>query len=199
MKRRGAAFLFALVGLAGCGVGSTSSTTPPLGRSLGFAAASVRAAPPPTGDPRPERGGAVPLGEAVAEQQPTPGSLASSAQVALLRYALAYTNWQASSLPAHERQLASLAISAARLAAEQIAISQSGAASLAADHVRNSGLVLAIAPGKGSARRQWVVVTNEQTTGTGPYAGLPSLPHVTLARTTRVGSGWAVSEWSPKS
>jgi hypothetical protein len=115
------------------------------------------------------------------------------------RYALAYTNWQASRLRVHERKLSSLAVGEARLAAQQIAASQSGTASLVANHVQNKGAVLAIAAGRGPARGQWVVVTQEQTTGTGSYAGLPSSPHVTSARVTRIGRGWAVSEWKPSS
>jgi len=100
---------------------------------------------------------------------------------------------------ADERHLASLAVGAARLAAEQTAASQSAAAQLAANHVQDKGVVLAITPGLGPARGQWVIVTQEQTTGTGPYAGLPSSPHVTLARAARLGRGWVVSEWSPRS
>ena len=38
-----------------------------------------------------------------------------------------------------------------------------------AHDVANVGQVVAIAPGEGPDRGQWVVVTEEQTTGTGPY------------------------------
>lgn len=61
---------------------------------------------------------------------------------------------------------------AARLAAEQTAASRSVTAALVASHVRNHGVVLSIAPGQGIARGQWIIVTQEQTTGSGPYAGL---------------------------
>jgi len=121
-----------------------------------------------------------------------------SPRAAIRRYALAYTNWDARTLPAHERALASLAVGPARLADEQTAASQSRAKELAADHVRARGAILAIAVGTGQAHGQWVIVTAEQTTGTGPYAGLPASPHLTLARTVQLGSYWAVSEWNPQ-
>ncbi|MGA2321557.1 MAG: hypothetical protein ABSG95_12585 [Solirubrobacteraceae bacterium] len=190
--------LLALVDLSGCNGRSTASTSPPLGRSLGAESTVASQAPAPAGDPPEERNGTVPNGRGVAQNEPKPSAIAPSAQAALTRYALAYTNWQATSLVAHERELASLAIGAARLAAEQTAASHSAATQLGANHVENKGVVLAIGAGQGPAHGEWVVVTQEQTSGTGPFAGLPPAPHVTLARTARVGSGWAVSEWSPQ-
>jgi hypothetical protein len=117
--------------------------------------------------------------------------------VALTRYALTYTNWQAGQLLTRERQLVALSVGVARLSAEQTAAAQSGAAALSAHDVANVGQVVAIAPGEGPDRGQWVVVTDEQTTGTGPYAGLPAGPHVTLARVVHLAGGWAVSAWDP--
>jgi hypothetical protein len=116
-----------------------------------------------------------------------------------MRYALVYTNWKASSLAANEQVLASMAVGAARLAAQQTAASESATAALAADRVRNKGAVLAITPGQGPARGRWIVVTQEQTIGTGPYAGLPSSIHVTLARVAQLRRWWVVSDWSPSS
>ncbi len=174
-------------------------SSPPLGRALGAEAAPATSATAPSGDPPAERDGSVPAGLAAKENAPAAGAVAASPRAALRRYALAYTNWHAASLPARERELAALAVGAARLAAEQTAASQSAAAALAADHVQDKGVVLAIAAGQGAARGQWVVVTQEQTIGTGAYAGLPAAPHVTLARTARLRRGWAVSEWSPQS
>jgi hypothetical protein len=91
----------------------------------------------------------------------------------LRRYPPAYTNWQAATL--------------------------GGAGELVAHQAQNTGPVLAIAPGEGSAWGQWVLVTQEQTTGSGAYAGLPSSPHVTLARVVPVGGRWVVDEWAPQS
>ncbi len=141
--------------------------------------------------------GTVPSALAGSENAPSPGSGGPTPQAALRRYALVYTNWQASTLGAHERRLASLGVGAARLAALQTAASASGAVSLVADHVQNRGVVLAVAPGQGPGHGQWVVVTQEQTTGTGAYAGLPASTHVTLGRVTHVSDEWVVSEWSP--
>lgn len=187
------ALLLALI-LSACS-GSTLNVPPPLGRSLNGMSTPASRLPAPAGDPPEERGGTIPPGKA-AILSTTSG--APSPQAALRRYALAYMNWNASSLPAHERALASLAIGAARLADEQTATSHSRAGELAADHVDNHGVVLATAPGTGPAHGQWVIVTLEQTTGTGPYAGLPASTHVTLARITRFGHRWAVTEWNPQ-
>ncbi len=191
--------LLILVGLGGCGGGSTSGISPPLGRPLTAARTSVAPASSSAADPPAERNGTVPPAQAAAENEPTHSSIARSPHAALRRYALVYSNWQAAGLATHERELASLAIGAARLAAEQTVASESGAAGLTADHVRNQGVVLTIAPGQGPAHGEWVVVTQEQTIGTGPYASLPSSPHVTLAQTARLGPGWTVSEWRPQS
>jgi hypothetical protein len=140
----------------------------------------------------------VPQDQIAAQDTPTASSISPTPQMALRRYALAYTNWTASSLPATQRRLASLAVGAAKLTAEEIAASNSAVVELAANHVQNKGVVLAIAPGRGPAIGQWVVVTQEQTTGAGPYAGLPSTLHVTFARVRRVDRGWIVWEWSPR-
>jgi hypothetical protein len=100
------------------------------------------------------------------------GGIAHTPQGALRRYALAYVNWDAATLVAHERQLAALAIGPARLAALQTAAGLgAGGSALATHRVRNTGTVLAIAPGEGAASGRWVVVTQEQTSGTGAYAG----------------------------
>lgn len=195
--------LLAVLVLAGCGASRSRPVVPaPLGRSLSGAAPKrslVTAAPAPTGDPPPERGGTIARAAAAAELAVAPTTLAPSPSVALRRYALAYVNWSASGLPARERQLAGIAVGAARLAAQQTAAAAGGAAALAADHVANHGAVVAIAAGEGVDRGRWVIVTEEQTTGSGPYAGLPPGPHVTLAQVARLPGGWAVSVWLPLS
>jgi hypothetical protein len=126
------------------------------------------------------------------------GAAAPTPQAALRRYALAYANWSAAALPARERELAALSVGPARLAAEQIAASQSANAALVADHVDNRGVVLSIAEGQAPARGEWVVVTEERTTGSRAYAGLPAGTAVTLARVVPVAGGWAVVEWNPR-
>jgi hypothetical protein len=187
--------------LAGCGAAHPASAL--LGRPISSAAPAPAAGSTgsrvaiPAGDPPHERGGHIAPTAAAAQDRPARAALAPSPTGALTRYALAYTNWRASGLPARERQLAALAVGVARLSAEQTAAAQSGAAALATDHVANVGWVVAVAPGEGPDRGQWVVVTEEQTTGTGPYAGLPAGPHVTLARVVHLPGGWAVSAWDP--
>jgi hypothetical protein len=188
------ALILALTFLSGCG--ATTSAPSSLGRSFAATPEPANPALAPTGDPPAERHGTVP--ENIASKEDTPSSLAPSPQIALLRYAQVYTNWQAASLPATDRQLASLAVGAARLTAEQLTASNSAAAELAANHVQNKGTVLAIAARRGPARDQWIVVTEEQTTGTGPYAGLPPTLHVTLARTKHLNHSWAISGWTPR-
>jgi hypothetical protein len=184
----------ALALLAGCG--STTRLPSPLGRSFAAIPRPTSASPEPVGDPPSERHGTVP--ENIASKEATPSSLAPSPQAALLRYALDYTNWRASSLPLVERRLVLLSVGTARLTAEQIAASNSAAAGLDGNHVQNKGVVLTIARGRGPAAGQWIVVTQEQTTGTGPYAGLPPALHVTLARTERLNHGWVISGWTPR-
>lgn len=198
----GAAIAAALL-LAGCGTRAARPAA--LGRpieSLHSNAATTSAASSaaaPIGDPSPERGGHIAPGAAAAQVQPMAGGLASSPTGALTRFAIVYTNWRATGLLAREHGLAELAVGAARINVEQTAASRSGAEALAADHVANRGWVIAVAPGEGPDRGQWVIVTEEQTTGTGPYAGLPPGPHVTLAAVRRLVGGWAVSNWDPVS
>ena len=190
------ALVLVLTSLSGCGASSTTSVPSPLGRSFAASASPTGAAPAPSGDPPAERHGTVP--QSSTSKEDTPSALAPSPQAALLRYARLYTNWQAVSLPAVERRLASLAVGAARLTAEQIAASSSTVEELAAHHVQNRGVVLAIAPGRGPAAGQWIVVTQEQSTGTGPYAGLPPTLHMTLVSTEHLEHGWVVSDWTPR-
>jgi hypothetical protein len=196
MRTRRGWLLVSVLFLAGCG-GSTPNHLTPLGRSLTARAQSSSETPAPRGDPPAERGGTVPSAQIASENGLRRGVMSRSPQAALRQYALVYTNWRASALLARERQLAALAIGPARLAAEQAMASQSGAMSLAVHHVENRGVVLTIAPGEGRARGRWVVVTEELTTGTGPYAGLPRTLQVTLAQAVQVKSGWLVREWAP--
>jgi hypothetical protein len=188
--------MLALMSVSGCGASPTTSGTSQLGRAFTAAASPPGAAAAPFGDPPAERHGTVP--QSLASRENTPSVLAPSPQAALLRYALLYTNWQAANLPNVERRLALLAVGPARLTAEQIAASSGALDELAAHHVQNKGVVLAIAAGRGPAAGKWIVVTQEQSTGTGPYAGLPATLHVTLASTKRIDRGWAISRWTPR-
>ena len=199
-RRRATATAVLALTLAGCG--GSIRVTAPLGRSI--AAAPARPAPvaptrAPVGDPPAERGGTIPAGAQAAEDSVSRAGVATSPQLALRRYALAYVNWHASRLQEREHQLVAMSIGAAKQTAEQTAAARSGVAALIASHVANSGQIVAIAPGEGPDAGQWVIVTEEHTTGTGPYVGLPPAPHVTLAQVSHLDGGWVVRAWNPAS
>ena len=186
--------------LAGCA--SQPRASAPLGRSIAAGPPRplpVSPTPTPTRDPTTERGGTIPATAQSAEDSVNRAGIASTPLLALRRYALAYINWRASDLQTRERQLGAISIGAAKLTAQQEAAAHSGAAALKANHVANSGQVIAIAPGEGPETGQWVIVTLEHTTGTGAYAGLPPGPHVTFAQVRHMDGGWAVSAWNPVS
>ncbi len=197
-RRRWPLLLPAALLLAGCGSGSRPVA--PLGRPFSTqppAGPLVTAAPAPSGDPPQERGGTIPPAAVTAGQRINPRALAPSPAAALRRYALAYVNWSAASLPARERQLAALSIGQARQLALQTASARSGAAALLADQVSNSGQIIALTPGEGPDRNQWVLVTQEHTTGSGPYAALPAGPHVTIARVTHLRAAGPSARGAP--
>jgi hypothetical protein len=199
-RRRAAATALLALALAGCG--DPLRVTAPLGRSI--AAGPPRPAPvtptrSPVGDPPAERGGTIPAAAQTAEDAVSRAGVANSPQLALRRYAVAYVNWHAGGLQEREQQLVAMSIGAAKQTAEQTAAAHSGVAALIASHVANSGQVVAIAPSEGPDAGQWVIVTEEHTTGTGAYAGLPPAPHVTLARVSHLDDGWIVSAWNPAS
>jgi hypothetical protein len=191
----------ALLALALGGCASSAPVNAPLGRSIAASAPRPAPAAPasaPVGDPPAERGGTIPTKAQTAEDSVTRAGVASSPQLALRRYALAYSNWQASDLKQREQELTGMSIGAAKLTAEQTAAARSGTGALIANDVANSGQVVAIARGEGPDTGQWVIVTQEHTTGAGAYAGLPAAPHVTLAQVRQLKDGWAVSAWNPE-
>lgn len=120
--------------------------------------------------------------------------LAPTAQTALARFARLYVNWTASELPQRASQLAALSIGQARAEALQVA---GRAQTLERYNVTNTGTVVAIAPAQGDEHGRWAVVTDELTSGSGPYLGLPSTSHVTWATVTRQVKGYVVSTWYP--
>lgn len=194
MKRIWTVLALLPVALGGCGAATPSSFLP-LGRPTDAGAGSAL-----VGDPSPERGGTVRTSQEAVGGNATPHVLGSSSpQAALRRYALAYTNWSASMLHDRERELISLSVGSARSAAALTAASASRTHELVAFDVSNHGVVLTIGPGQGPTRGHWVIVTLEQTTGAGPYAGIPASPHVIVATALRRAQGWVVAEWSPQS
>jgi hypothetical protein len=123
------------------------------------------------------------------------GAGQASPAAALLRYARLYVNWSWAMVAADERRLATLSVGQAR--AQALAAVAQPRQMLARYAVRNEGEVVAIAPGRGVERGRWAVVTDEQTSGNGPYEGLPATSHVTWATVLRTGSGWVLSGWYP--
>lgn len=128
----------------------------------------------------------VPDGRGVS---PTP-------RVALARYAHLYINWRAGQLADRGRQLAAISTGQARHQAQTLA---NRGPVLARYQVTNRGSVTAIGAGQGAEQGRWVVVTNELTSGTGPYLGLPATSHVTWATVTTTHHGYVVSTWNPAS
>ncbi len=167
--------------LAGCGI-SDPYTRPQ--RPASTAAAAIERGehdgPPSAPGPPPARGAA-----AVTPQQ------------ALARYGAVYVNWTAATLSGNERRLAAMSTGQAR--AQALAESSAPPATLARYAVANAGAVAAIAPGQGTERGKWAIVTDEQTSGDGPFQGLPATTHVTWATVTRSAGGWVVSGWYPGS
>jgi hypothetical protein len=201
MALRPAGLVAIALALAGCGLSdpyehqqaqSTSSTT----RSS-TSTSTGRTVVPPTssttaGNPgERDEGATLPnhlrLGAGVA---------APTAQAALERFARLYINWTAGKLPARSRQLAKLATGQAQSQALALA---ARATVLARYQVSNSGTVTAIAPGQGPQQGRWAVVSNELTTGTGPYLGLPATSHVTWATVIHTPHGFVIDGWYPAS
>ena len=133
------------------------------------------AGPPPQANPG-EPQGALPAG-AEAEQTPR----------------------RPASLPAHERQLAAIAVGDARLAERQAAATAQRDTTLQQGHIYNQGSVIAVSRVIGGSPGQYAVITREQTGGDEEYAGLQAAFHITLATVAAVRGGWAVEQWQPQS
>jgi len=88
-------------------------------------------------------------------------------------------------------------VGAARLQARRTAASARNR-QLTQARVWNRSAILALAPDR-DRPGWWVLVTREQTGGSGEYESLPATYHLTLALPVRVRGGWAVSEWQPQS
>ena len=154
--------------------------------------------PADAGDPTPERNGTVPARQQAAIDRVSPGAARTSPQVTLTRYALLYINWTAANVAANQRQLAAISLGQARAQALQAAASLFRDPELTKSAVSNTGTVVAMSAGQGAAFGLWVLVTREQTTGQGDYAGLPPTLHVIYAQLTATPNGWVVTRWQPQ-
>lgn len=204
--------LLALV-VGGCGASQPSRSSPP--SSSGPSISSTPANPPsvtqskhtPAGipstavdthEPPPERGGSIPPAAKRAQDTISAKALSSTPQQALARFAQLYVNWNASTVRAHQLALAAISVGAARLTSEQAAAHVQGNAAVGQDSISNSGQVVSIARGTGSARGSWVIVTQERTSGARRYRNLPAQLHVTYAQVIAAGGDWVVSSWQPQ-
>ena len=185
--------------LAGCGITNPYATSiAPPARTQPAATSTASATTVTTADPIPERQGTIPRSATRAGKALAAGAGQPTPRLALERYARIYINWSASTVARTQRQLAAISLGGARAQALQAAASYEHDTTLEQSHVANTGQVISVARGQGSAAEQWVIVTSEKTTGHGDYQGLPAQLHVTYAQLTHTPGGWVVSEWEPR-
>ena len=185
--------------LAGCGLSDPYTSQHAATTSTSTSTTSTTTTPTVTdADPVPERGGTIPNAAQAAQNNPVADAVRPTPQATLERYADLDMNWTAKTVAVVQNQLAAISVGQARAQALQAAASYGRDSTLQASQVANTGTVLAIAPGQGSAAGWWVVVTRETTTGQGDYAGLPPTDHVTDAQVERTRAGFVVSSWSPQ-
>ena len=202
MRRRHAPSILlaasAAVALAGCGLTDPYTTKQPSKSVPNSTTTSTTKSTVATdADPAPERGGTIPASARATQSKLAPSAGEPSPESALERYARLYVNWSAPTVAADQRELAAISVDQARAQALQAAASYAQDQTLQRSGVANSGHVVAVASSI-TTPGQWVIVTSEQTTGKGDYAGLPPTLHVTYAQVTRASSGWVVSEWAPQ-
>lgn len=174
--------LLGCLALAGCGlqapgpVSGVTGTTPAGARqdtSPGLA--------PPGGQPNPY-------------DSPLAGEL-------LVAFATQYINWNAHTVAADLRTLATESVGQAHSAMELAAGETTRDYELKRGEIANSGKVEAVAPLTSSGSR-WVVVTLERTTAANnsSYQGLAPEWHVIVCAVIRLAAGhWKVSLWQPVS
>jgi hypothetical protein len=187
----------AAVALAGCGLSDPYTAKQPSSSVPNSTSTSTTQSITTTNaDPAPE--GAIPPGARATQGQLATGAGQPTPQAALEQYARLYVNWSARTVADDQRELAAISVDQARAQALQAASSYAHDQTLQQSGVANSGHLVAITSSI-TTPGQWVLVTSEQTTGKGDYAGLPPTLHVTYAQVTRASSGWVVSEWAPQS
>ncbi len=168
------------------------------GNTTSAARAATATPAPDAGDPVPERGGTISTAARAPSSRLAAEAGEPSPQAALARYGELYVNWSAADVVPRQRELASISLGQARAQALQAAASARADTVLARSRVANTGQVVSVGMGEGAGAGEWVIVTREQTTGHGDYAGLPPTLHVTYAQVTRTPRGWVVSRWSPQ-
>jgi hypothetical protein len=183
-----------VVALAGCGLTDPyTANQPPANTTRTTSSVTTTT----DADPADERGGTIPASVRATQDRPAADAGQQTPQMGLERYARRYVNWTAATVAGDQRQLAAMSIDQARAQALQAAASYANDQTLQHSGVANSGRLVAITQSR-ATRGEWVLVTSEQTTGKGDYAGLPPTLHVTYAEATHTPSGWVVSEWAPQ-
>ena len=189
--------------LAGCGISNpyaagTTSTTTAAGSSTAVSA-SLPSSTATNPVPVHERNDTIPAAVAKANTTLAASAASTSQTAALATYTREYVNWTAKTVANVQKHLASISLDGARAEALQAAASYGADSILQTSQVSNSGSVVCIAHGQGSAAGKWVIVTREQTHGSGNYAGLPAGDHIYLAALTHTTAGWVISAWTPQS
>jgi hypothetical protein len=192
-----ASALFASVALTGCGITDPYTHDQPQPRPT-TTSAPVSATTATVTDPSEPAPSQPTTTAATGVTAGTSSSGAATPRQALRLYTRLYINWTATTIGAHQRQLAAMSQGTARAAALQAAASYSRDPEFEHSRVANTGTVVSIAAGQGPERGGWVIVTSEHTTGTGDYTGLPPAAHVTYAHLTHTPYGWVINQWSPQ-
>jgi hypothetical protein len=184
------AAVIACLVLAGCG-GFASGPGPGATTS-----ATATAAPPPSA-------AAAPVHSQPPRKLRHPGDPWASPLAArlLIAFATQYINWNAHTVVADMRLLASESVGQAHSAMELAAGETARDYELQEGGIANSGTVEGISPLEGPGRR-WVIVTRERTTAAdnASYQGLEPAWHVIVASVVQLGPRlWKVSLWQPES
>jgi hypothetical protein len=193
-----AATTLALI-IAGCGITNPYAQTTATTHAVTTTRVGAQAVTTTDADPGPERGGTIPTSAVSSQDRLAHDAGGSTPRVALERYAQLYINWTASTVAADQRELATMSLGSARAQALQAAASYQHDTTLLKSAVTNTGTVVSIAKGEGTAVGDWVVVTSETTSARGDYEGLPATLHVTYAQLTHTSKGWTVTAWEPRS
>jgi hypothetical protein len=184
---------------AGCGITNPYAQTTVTTRAPTTTRVDRSAVTKTDADPSPERGGTIPTNAASSQSHLAHHAGSPTPRLALERYAQLYINWTASTVAAEQQELATMSLGSARAQALQAAASYQHDTTLRKSEVTNTGTVVSIAKGQGTANGDWVVVTSETTSGRGDYQGLPAGLHVTYAALTHTSTGWIVAVWEPRS
>ncbi|MHB1836021.1 MAG: hypothetical protein ACYCXW_13750 [Solirubrobacteraceae bacterium] len=134
---------------------------------------------------------------ASAESQ-QPARVQKTPRRAILQFAERYSNWTYKTLSRDQQVLAAIAVGAARLTEQRAAAASHADSTLARGKIENHGKVLAISHDL-HRHGWWLIITSEQTSGTGQYEALPESDHVSLAKLARLHGGYAIEEWLPQS